>query len=364
MLRTGFGQRREVQDVPKKATFREVAKRAGVSAPTVSRLVTGRAYVSPQIAERVKSAARQLGVDLFRGSRSKVIVFVLSNRDMLRSFHAHILAGTEAYCAARGWNTLFLTFRYQACVPWKELHLPPILERRDAVSGFVVAGTNFTNLLELLNHKDIPFAVLGNNVVGEWKPDGYDVVWFDDIQGAYEITQHMLSLGHRDLWYVGNMHLPWYARRYQGYARAMEEAGISPCVSHIESDNNGDIGFLATKSILARRQRVTAIFAGADCVAEGVYRALRDSGLSVPQHVSVAGFDDIEASFLHPHLTTVRVFTEQIGKCLAEMVLTRIESPGKAFRQLTIPTQLVRRDSCEPPSAAKETYGGEPSAQP
>jgi len=348
----------------KKGTFQEVARLAGVSGPTVSRVVTGRARVSPEIADRVKRAAQQLGVDLFRGGRSKVIVFVLSNRDMLRSFHSHILVGTEAYCAARGWNTLFLTLRYLAGVPWKDLHLPPILERRDAVGGFVVAGTNFKNFLNLLDHKGLPFAVLGNNVVGEWKPDAHDVVWFDDIQGAYEMTHYVLSLGHRDLWYVGNMHLPWYLRRYKGYARAMEEVGLSPRVSDIDSDNNGDIGFLATKSILARRQPVSAIFAGADCAAEGVYRALRDSGLHTPQDISVAGFDDIEAAILHPHLTTVRVFTEQVGKRLAEMVLKRIESPSAASRQFTIPTQLVRRESCKPPSAAKETYGGERLLQP
>jgi len=343
----------------KKRTFREVARLAGVSGPTVSRVATGCARVSPEIAERVKSAAWQLGVDLFRVSRSKVIGFILSNRDILHSFHANVLAGTEAYCSARGWNTLFLTLRYQANVPWKELHLPSILERRDTVSGFVVAGANFKNLLDLLSHKGTPFVVLGNNVVGEWKRDAYDTVWFDDFQGAYEITQYMLSLGHRDLWHIGNTHLSWYLRRYEGYARAMKEAGLSPRICEIDSNNPGDIGFLATKSILSGRQPVTAIFAGSDCVAEGVYRALRGHGLRTPQDISVAGFDDFEAAILHPHLTTIRVFAEQVGRRLAETVLNRLKSPSTPPQQSTIATQLVKRESCGPPSAAKETYGGE-----
>jgi DNA-binding LacI/PurR family transcriptional regulator len=355
--------RKDREVLARKGTFREVARIAGASVATVSRVATGSARVSPEIADRVKKAAQQLGVDLFRRSRSKVIAFILSNRDMLHSFHSHILAGTEAYCAARGWNTLFLTLRYQAGAPWKELHLPHILERRDTVSGFIIAGTNSRNFLDLLTHKGIPFAVLGNNVVGEWKPADYDVVWFDDIQGSYEITRYLLSLGHRDIWYVGNTRLPWYLRRYEGYARAMQEAGVTPRLSEIASDNDGDIGFLATKAILAQRRPVSAIFAGGDPTAEGVYKALRDGDLHIPQDISAAGFNDIEATILHPRLTTVRVFTEQVGKHLAEMVLNRIESPGQGPQQFTIPTQLVRRESCEPLPATKETHRGEGSRQ-
>jgi DNA-binding LacI/PurR family transcriptional regulator len=347
----------------KKDTFQDVARIAGVSGATVSRVATGSTGVGPEIAGRVKKAAQQLGVDLFRRHRSEVMAFILSNRNMLHSFHSHILVGTEAYCAARGWNTLFLPLRYQAGVPWKELHLPQILERRGAVGGFIIAGANFKNFLDLLTHKGIPFAVLGNNVEGEWKPEEHDVVWFDDIQGAYDMTRYLLSLGHRDLLYVGNTRLPWYLRRYEGYARAMQEAGINPGLSDINSDSPRDIGFLATKAILTNRQPVSAIFAGDDITAQGVYEALRDGGLHVPQDISVAGFNDTDAQMLQPALTTVRVFTELVGKNLAEMVFNKIESPGRGPQQFTVFTQVVRRQSCERLGATKEILGGELSRQ-
>jgi DNA-binding LacI/PurR family transcriptional regulator len=342
--------------VARKGTFQQVAKVAGVSGATVSRVAARVGHVGPEIRGRVEKAAHMLGVDLYRRGRSKLIAFILSNRSVLLPFHSQILVGAEAYCAARGRNTLFLMLRYDPFVPWKELHLPRILEHRETVAGFIVAGTNSKNLLDLLTYKGIPYAVLGNNVVGDWNPADCDVVWFDDVRGAYDLTRHLLSLGHRDIWYVGNTRLPWYSRRYEGYQRCMKEAGVPPLLSDIASDDSRDIGFLATKRILDRDQPVGAIFAGDDAAATGVYRALRDSHLHIPHDVSVAGFNDIEATILHPHLTTVRVFTDQIGKYLAEMVLKRVESPGLERQQFVVPTQIVRRQSCEPPTVTKETH--------
>ncbi len=343
----------------RKITFQDVARAAQVSVATVSRVATGSARVSQEISERVKSAALKLGIDLNRRSGSRVIAFLLSNRDMLHSFHSHVLVGAESYCAARGWNMLFLTLRYPPNLSWKQLHLPQILERRDMVGGFIIAGTNSQNLLDLLTHKGIPFAVLGTNVLGEWRPKEYDVVWFDDIQGASEMTRYLQSLGHRDIWFVGNTRLPWFARRYEGYCRAMQEAGLIPHLSGIDSDNDQEMGFLGTKSLLARGEPVSAIFAGGDLTAEGVCKALRDCGLRIPHDVSVAGFNDIEGALLHPPLTTIRVFTEQVGRQLAELVLNRIEHPNLGPQHVAIPTQLVKRESCQSSSRMKEVTMGE-----
>ena len=336
----------------RKATFQQVARIAGVSGPTVSRLATGKSRVSPEIAERVKKAAIQLGVDLFRRKRSKVIAFILSNRGALDNFESKILAGAEACCVTHGWNILFVTLRYEPGVPGKRLHLPPIILRRDLVGGLVVTGTNYNNLLDSLTHSGIPFSVLGNSVRGQWRPEEHDVVWFDDVQGAYQITRYVLSLGHCDFWFVGNTRLAWYSRRYQGYANAMQEAGYEPRHSQMESDDDRDIGFLATKSMVDEGQPVCAIFAGSDRMADGVYHGLRDSGLRIPEDVSVVGFDDLEATVLHPHLTTVRVFIPEVGEHLTKLVLRRIESPGGAPQRFTLPTELVRRESCSPPRVA------------
>ena len=328
--------------------FKDVAQAAGVSFATVSRVATNGARVSPEVARRVTEAAQRLGVDLQRKAKAKVIGFMLSNRQMLHSFHSLLLAGSEAYCTEHDYNTLFLPIQYGPRVPWRELQLPQILLRHDLVHGFIVAGSNTQNLLDCLTDKRISFAVLGNNMIGEWREAEYDVTWFDDALGAYEIAHHLLALGHRDIWYVGNCRLPWFTRRYEGYRRAMAEAGLVPRLSDVDAEKEHDVGYLATKSILNRGDSVTAVVAGGDTTAQGVYKALRDSSVRIPEDVSVVGFNDIEAAMMHPPLTSSHVFLEQVGRQLAQMLINRIAQPDLPPQRKIIPTQLVRRESCRP----------------
>jgi DNA-binding LacI/PurR family transcriptional regulator len=334
----------------KNATVSQVARLAGVSPATVSRVAKGSAYVDAEIEARVREAASRLGLDLLR-NRPRVIGMILSNREILHPYHSHILTGAEAYCAAHDYSVLFLTFRYDAGVPWQKLNLPRVLQRRDLLSGLIVAGTNSPNLLDLLSRKRIPFAVLGDNVLGGWEPDKYDVVWSDDVQGADEMTRYLQSLGHRDIWFIGTRRLSWFARRYSGYAKAMEDAGLRARLSEFDRVSVQEIGYLATKSIFAGGEAVTAIFAAGDLVAEGVYEALRDRGLRVPEDISVAGFNDIEGAVMHPPLTTVRQFPDQVGTQLAKLIVERVKRPDLAPQQFTIPTQIIKRESCRAPAA-------------
>ena len=333
-------------NVSKKASFKELAKLANVSPATVSRVAKGQANVDRSIQTRVREAAERLGVDLEqrRKEKSNVVAFMLGNRDLLHNFQARILFGSELYCAAQGRELLFMTLRYSPGVPSRELHLPRILTERSLVRALILGGTNSSNMLAALRERDIPFAVLGNNVIGDWTPAEYDAVYSDDIQGAYDLTAQLIADGHRDISFIGDVELPWYGRCAQGYQQKMMEAGLQPRVSEIHSDDH-QLGYLATKSILSRREPVTAIFAGSDQIARGVYEALRHSGVKIPGEISVAGFNDSEAGMMEPPMSSVREFPEELGKHLAEFVLRRIQEPSRAPRQLTIPTQVVMRQS-------------------
>lgn len=348
----------------KKKTFQQVADLARVSLATISRVANGSARVSPEIQQRVKEAAQKVGVDLHRQGRANVIAFLLCNRDLLHPFHSRVLVGAEAYCAAHSYHMLFMSFRYPPNVPWREIYVPPILQRRDVVRAVIVAGVNSQNLLDVLAHKGVPFAILGNNLMGPWQPEKCDVVWFDDIQGGYEATRYLRSLGHRDIWFVGNSRLPWFARRYDGYRRRMEDDGLSPRQAGIDSTDEQEVGYLATKSILVQKSPVTAIFTGSDSAAEGAYRALRDFGLQVPNDMSVVGYNDIEAAMLHPLLTTVRVFPEQVGQHLAELLLNRLLQPDLPAQHATIPTQLVKRESCRSMVTTEVGAAGRQTSEP
>lgn len=339
----------------KKSTFQDVARMAEVSVATVSRVATGQDLVSSEVTNKVKEAALSLGVNLESRSKTKVIGFLLSNRAMLHPFHSRLLAAAEAYCAAHEINILYLPIRYDATTHWRDLRLPRILLRRDLIYGFIAAGVNSQNLLDFLSHKKIRFNVLGNNLSGKWRHDAYDTVWIDDSGGAYEATSYLLSIGHRSIWFVGNCRLPWYNRRYEGYCRAMENAGLKPLLSDTDSEKDAEIGYLGAKSIVSQAQPATAIFAGGDSTALGVYGALRDAGRRIPDDISVMGFNDIEASMAAPPMTTVRVFVEEVGRQLAKMLISRIFQPELPPQRHTIPTQLVQRGSCQPPALLGDT---------
>jgi DNA-binding LacI/PurR family transcriptional regulator len=187
---------------------------------------------------------------------------------------------------------------------------------------------------------------LGNNVIGEPRNLPHDVVFSDDIQGGYDMTRHLIRLGHSRIGFVGNTRLPWFSRCFSGYCRAMEEAGLQPRPSSVSSEDDGEIGYLGTKSLLSASEPITAIFAGNDPSAHGVYKALRDSGLRIPDDISVAGCNDTVGSWLYPGLTTIREFPEQLGTNLVDVLLNRIANPRLDPQCVTIPTELVKRESC------------------
>jgi DNA-binding LacI/PurR family transcriptional regulator len=349
--------------LPGKAGLRDIAKAAGVSVASASRVLNGNNRVDPAIRAKVFEAAAKLDVDLSQRNKTKALAFVLSNRATLHAFHSRVLHGAETYCTAHGWDIVFLSFNYSATAPWNELHLPKVAQGRDVVRALILAGTNSSNLLELLKNKGIPYVVLGNNVTGDLEHLENDVIFSDDVQGSNDLTRYLISLGHRHICFVGNTRLPWFERCYAGYRRAMEESGLAPSRSSIDSEDDNEIGYLGTKSLLARGERVTAILAGNDTTAHGVYKALRDSGLEIPNDVSVAGCNDTVGAWLHPRLTTIREFPEQLGKQMVEMILSRIANPVQPRQSITVPTELIKRDSCLPvASSAKPALKSEPES--
>lgn len=335
-----------------KVGLREIASAANVSVATASRVLSGNSRVAQEIQKAVWKEAEKLGVDPAERNRNKTLAFLLSNRAMLHAFHSRILGGAEAQCAAHGWDILYLSFHYSLQASWTELHLPRVVQRQDLVRAVVVAGTNSVELLKLLDRRNIPTVVFGNNVIGgEEDLKHHDAVFVDDIQGGLEATQFLIRLGHRDIWFVGNTRLPWFARCFEGYTAAMQQAGLEPRPSSTDSTDDAESGYLGTKSLLARNEPVTAILAGNDSTAHGIYKALRERGLAIPEDISVIGCDDTVSTLLTPALSSTREFPEQIGKQLVDVALSRIMKPAQGPQSVTIPTELIHRESCAAPGS-------------
>lgn len=335
-------------------TLHDLARAAKVSPATVSRVVAGNPTVDRELRAHVHRTARKLGMDLEerRKGRTRIIAFLLANRDVLHSFQARLLVGAETWCARHNWEMLFMSFRYGPEVPAAALHLPQLLGDKTNARAVILGGSNHPNLLQALHARGRPFVTLGNNVIGEWDRGVCDVVYSDDVTGAADATYHLIAKGHRAIAFIGNLEFPWFVRAAQGYESAMRASGLEPRVLDFRSEDT-QVGYLTAKSVFARKDRPTAVMAGNDQIAMGVYDALRELRISIPDEVSVIGMNDTQGAVLTPKLTSVRSFPEELGRHMAEFVLNRVQNPALARQELSIPTQLVQRDSVAAPARTR-----------
>lgn len=330
----------------KKVRLQDIARAAGVSGATVSRVINRTGRVSPDIAARVQAIADHLNVDLGARLKPRLLAFVLGNRPLLHPFHSRILAGVETRCAEQDYHVVFVSVRYGPDTPPDQLQLPRLLDRQDILDGFVLAGTHSQNLIDRLARTQGALAVLGNNILRPWHESLSDTVWYDDVEGGYAMTRHMLELGHEDIWFVGNRQFPWFDRCYDGYARAMAEAGLLARAVAPDCELPREAGYRGMKSLLDDPSSVTAVVAGSDATAQGIYDAIREADLRVPDDICVGGLDDIEAATMHPRLASVHIPLEEIGAQLAELVISRVAAPNQPIRRILTPTTLVAGASC------------------
>ena len=224
-----------------------------------------------------------------------MIAFVLSNRNVFNSFHASEWWGRKL-TALRMTAAPFShrSIREQRSSP--EPSPPNNFAGLECRLGGNCCRHKLAESLDLLTRRGFSLVVLGNNVVGEWRNDEYNAVYFDDIEGAYDATRYLQSLGHRQIWYVGNRRLPWFESRYQGYRRAMEESALPLLLNDFDSTDPGRCRIPGDQSILKSGESMTAILAGEDLAARGAYKAIQESGLKIPDDISVVGFNDNEAA--------------------------------------------------------------------
>ncbi len=334
-------------------TIRDVARKAGVGVGTVSRVLNGGAYVRSTTRDRVLGTIDRMG---FRPNaqarrmsrrRAEMVCFLLSNRDFLHSFHARILQGVETYASTLKQHVVFAALHYRADTASDRIPLPPILQESGLVDGLILAGTIYPNFLGRIQKMDIPFVVFGNNVFGHKDQGNLDEVSFDEVKGEYEAAQYVIDHGHRLITFVGDIFYPWLKARQEGYEAALRASGLKPAslTTHHEA-SFAAYGEWAASQLLASTPRPTAILAGNDEIAYGLWRSFRRNGIRVPDDVSLVGFDDREeATLMDPPLTTVRVHKEEIGQALVKLLLEKLHQPDGPTRKLTLPTELVVRET-------------------
>jgi DNA-binding LacI/PurR family transcriptional regulator len=345
-----------MEAVPAKTTIREVARAAGVGIGTISRVLNSSSQVSRKTRARVLDAIRRLG---FRPNaqarrilkqRAEMVCFLLSNRDFLHPFHARILQGVESYASGLKQHVLFAALHYSQRTPPDRIDLPPVLQEHGLIDGVILAGTIYPNLLRRIESIQMPFVAFSNNVVGMDGEQQFDHVGFDDFNGALHSTRYLIGEGHRQIVFAGDTSYPWLHRRFEGYRQGMREKKLKPVLIMTQNSQSFvDFGQKSAGRILAQQSRPSAMVAGNDEIAYGLWRSLSRHGVKVPDQISLVGFDDREEALLmDPPLSTVHVDKEEIGETCMKMLLERLHHPQMAFSQRILPTQFVIRGTVRP----------------
>jgi len=336
-------------------TIRDVARHAGVSVGTVSRVVNNQPDVNSQLRDRVQRSLKELNyrpnarAQILARNASPVVSFILSNRDFLHPLHSRVLQGVEEYCEESGFFVIYTRFRYSPSVPPAELQLPSVLQSHGIADCVILAGSNYWNFTKSLDERGLHYVLMGNNFTSDKKREPFDQVRFDDVSGATEATRYLISLGHREIWFIGDTSLPWYKNRYDGYSRAMHEAGLEPRGQTLGLSDDGFLnGMNSAQMILEQSKNVTGFLAGNDIMAYGAWETLRKAGLDVPRDVSLIGFDDQHGMARAESLTSVRVEATEVGRQLAKMAIAKIKSKGQRTPEVMLSTTLIKRDTCRP----------------
>jgi LacI family transcriptional regulator len=333
----------------------DVARLARTSVATVSAIVNGSARVSPELAARVREAIAAVGYrpdgiarSLKKGSTQTIGLLVT---DITNPFFTAVVHSVEDAAQARGYS-VFLCNSDEDFAE-ERTYLDLLLTRR--VDGLILVPTGkAADYAGFGAGLRAPVVFIDRAVPGA----AVDTVTVHNLRASQTAVEYLLRLGHRRIGIVtGLPHLSTSAERLKGYRRALRKAGIALDPEMVrQGDFRQEGAFGAAQSLLALRQRPTAIFASNNLMAIGTMLAVRAAGLSCPEDVSLACFDDFEwAGVFHPRLTVLRQPTAEIGQKAIELLLARLGAGknGAAPHHIALKAELVVRDSCTPPRAAR-----------
>jgi DNA-binding LacI/PurR family transcriptional regulator len=333
------------------ATLEEVARVAGVSRATVSRVVNGNTRVNPDVRRTVERAVERLGYVPNPAARSLVtrrsqsiglVIAEPAGRLFEDPFFPRLLRGIGAALSSRDLQLILL--------------MPQSSGEETRAERYLTAGHVDGALLVSLHGNDpLPQAVAKRGipvVVGGRPPRGTQVSYVDvdNHQGARTAVEHLIAGGRRRIATIaGPQDMPAGEDRLSGYHDALEAAGIARDAKLVsDGDFTQQEGAEATRKLLAARPDIDAIFVASDLMATGAMQVLRAAGRRIPEDVALVGFDDSAvAASMDPSLTSVRQPIEEMGREMVRLLVEQLADPGSVPRTVILATQLVRRRSSE-----------------
>lgn len=333
-----------------RATIAQIAAEAGVSITTVSKVLNRLPGVAQETRDRVEGVIERRqyvqshAARLLRKRQSGLIELAIMRLE--GGYDLGIMRGVQDVLETTGHR--LIVFATHEDENLEQRWLRRVLDQ--ATDGvLLLLPYERTRLANVLVEHQIPFVAIGDrNDLQVSFPSIGSTIW----QGGYTATEYLINLGHRRIGIItGPLSLRTSRARLAGYREAQEAAGIAVDPSLIHEGNYllGD-GYQQTCALLDLPQPPTAIFAGNDAQAAGVYRALYERDIKIPATVSVIGFDDVMFSAqMSPPLTTIRQPLVEIGRMATMMLLRLIEGDALEATHVELSTSLVIRESCASP---------------
>jgi LacI family transcriptional regulator len=331
-------------------TIKDIAREAGVSYATVSRVINNYEHIKPETRVRVMTAMTRLGYVANQqarslvGGRSQVIGLLIHAFDS--PYIGQIIQGVdEAVAEAQYDLMLYTTHRRKA----RESTFVASLTRGLADGLIIVLPRDTEAYLATLARQGFPFVFVDYQA----HTSNIPAVSATNFEGAYDAMNYLLGLGHRRIGLItGDMETGSANERLRGYQAALADQGLESAPDLIYEGNFFQpSGLDGANHLLSLNHPPTAIFASNDVMAAGVYEAIRARGLRIPHDISVVGFDDIpQAAQLHPGLTTVRQPLIEMGRLATQRLLRLIEEEmAEPLGYIELPTEFILRDSAAPP---------------
>lgn len=329
------------------ATMKDVARLADVSVTTVSHVINGTRYVSPELTERVNRAIKELDYHpdpLAQGlskGKSQTIALIVS--DIVNPFFPQVARGVEDCVREHEFSLILSNTDENAKQEKKNLSL---LEAK-RVDGFIISptGGGSENIQPYLE-KGIPVVCIDRELSGV----KVDQVFSNNREGGYNATKHLIDQGHENIGII--LELPEimsFADRLEGYKEALRENGIRVEEEYVKKSGLEVEGaYASTESLLNDHPEVTAIFSTNDLMTEGVLRYFKEHRIKCPEDIALVGFDDPEwAASFNPSITSVAQQPYEMGYQAAQLCFEQIESgnENRHPRKIELATELRPRES-------------------
>ncbi|HCG5623377.1 TPA: substrate-binding domain-containing protein [Vibrio parahaemolyticus] len=329
------------------ATMKDIAKLAGVSTSTVSHVINKTRFVSEEISERVNNAAKELNyyapsalARSLKVNRTKTIGMLVTTST--NPFFGEVVKGVERSCYHKGYSLILCNT--EGDNERMRQSINTLLQKR--VDGLILMCSSLEGerIDVFERYPDIPVVVM------DWGPMLFtsDKIQDNSLRGGYLAAKYLIDCGHTEIGCITGPLIKHQAQmRYEGYKRAMNEAGLEFNANWIiESDFECEGGYQAFKKMAERGTLPSSIFVSNDMMAMGVINAANELGIKVPDDLSIIGYDDIHiAKFMSPSLTTIHQPKYRLGQAAVETLVRRLNDKSNEAQVVQLEPTLVVRNS-------------------